>query len=59
VLFYCRPLNGNGKIAILCALCDSSEAGGDYKLRYLHSKAGIFNLAEGFIDKNKTSRKFS
>jgi len=50
VLFHCRPLNGNGKIIILCALCALSEAGGEYKLTYLHSKAGTFSLAEGFMD---------
>jgi hypothetical protein len=50
VLFHCRPLNGNGKTIILCVLCDSSEAGGEYKLTYLHSKAGTFNLAEGLMD---------
>jgi len=50
VLFDCRPLNGNGKTIILCVLCDSSEAGGEYKLTYLHSKAGTFNLAEGLMD---------
>jgi hypothetical protein len=50
VLFHCRPLNGNGNIIILCVLCASSEAGGEYKLTYLHSKAGPFSLAEGLID---------
>jgi len=59
VLFHCRflipfdftgPLNGNGKIIILCALCVSSEAGGEYKLTYLHSKARTFSLAEGLMD---------
>jgi hypothetical protein len=50
VLFHCRPLNGNGKIIILCDLCASSEAGGEYKLTYLHSKAGTFSSAEGLID---------
>ena len=66
-LFHCRPLNGNGKIIILCVLClpceihdseeqgsfhrgASSEAGGEYKLTYLHSKAGTFSLAEGLMD---------
>ena len=29
-VFQCRPLNGNGKIVILCVLCVSSEAGGKY-----------------------------
>ena len=43
-------VNGNGKIIILCALCASSEAGGEYKLTYLHSKAGTFSSAEGLID---------
>jgi len=50
VLFHCRPLNGNEKIIILCVLCDSSEAGGEYKIKYLYSKAGIFSLAEGLMD---------
>ena len=49
VLFHCRPLNGNEKNIILCVLCVSSEAGGEYKLIYLQSKAGTFSLAEGFI----------
>jgi len=52
VLFHCRRpcpvksesyltgVNGNEKIIILCALCASSEAGGEYKLTSLHSKAG-------------------
>jgi hypothetical protein len=31
MIFHCRPLNGNGKINILCALCAFSEAGGEYK----------------------------
>jgi hypothetical protein len=50
VLFHCRPLNDNGKIIILCVLCASSEAGGEYKLTYLHSKAGTFSFAEGLMD---------
>jgi hypothetical protein len=37
-------------IIILCVLCASSEAGGEYKLTYLHSKAGTFSLAEGLMD---------
>jgi hypothetical protein len=49
-LFHCRPLNGNGKIIHLCALCAFSEAGGEYKLTKLHSKAGTFSLAEGLIE---------
>jgi hypothetical protein len=53
VLFHCRPLNGNGKFIILCVLCGSSEAGGEYKLTYLHSKAGTFSLAEGLMDQLK------
>ncbi|MGB2689876.1 MAG: hypothetical protein WBC36_12915, partial [Desulfobacterales bacterium] len=53
VLFHCRPLNGNGKIIILCVLCVSSEAGGEYKLTYLHSKAWIFSLAEGLMDQQR------
>jgi hypothetical protein len=57
VLFHCRRpcpatsgVNGNGKIIILCVLCASSEAGGEYKLTYLHSKARTFSSAEGLID---------
>jgi hypothetical protein len=50
VLFHCRPLNGNGKMIILCVLCDSSEAGGEYKLTFLHSKADTFSFAEGLMD---------
>jgi hypothetical protein len=56
VLFHCRRpcpasngVNGNGKIIILCVLCDSSEAGGEYKLTYLHSKAWTISIAEGLI----------
>jgi hypothetical protein len=58
VLFHYRPLNGNGKIIILCALCVSSEAGGEYKLTYLHSKAGTFGLAEGLMDQLKVNDNF-
>jgi len=43
-------INGNGKIIILCVLCASSEAGGEYKLKYLHSKAGTLSLAEALMD---------
>jgi len=50
VFFHCRPLNGNGKIIILCVLCASSEAGGEYKLTYLHSKAETFSLAESLTE---------
>jgi hypothetical protein len=49
VIFHCHPLNGNGKIVILRVLCASSEAGGEYKLTYLHSKAGIISVAEGLM----------
>jgi hypothetical protein len=28
----------------------SSEAGGEYKLTYLHSKTGTFSLPEGLMD---------
>ena len=50
VLFHCHPLNGNGKIVILCVLCGSSEAGGEYKPTHLHSKAGTISVAEGLMD---------
>jgi hypothetical protein len=50
VLFHCRHLNGNGKFIILCVLCASSEAGGEYKLTYLHSKDRTFNLAENLME---------
>jgi len=53
VLFHCRPLNGNEKIIILCALCASSEAGGECKISYLNSKAGTFSLSEGLFDQLK------
>jgi hypothetical protein len=49
-LFHCRPLNGNGKIIYLCALCAFSEAGGEYKLSKLNIKAGTFSLVEGLIE---------
>jgi hypothetical protein len=50
VLFHYRPLNGNGKTIILCVLCASSEAGGEYKLTYLHSKAGPSHWLKGLMD---------
>jgi hypothetical protein len=53
VVFHCRPLNGNGKIIILCVLCVSSEAGGEYKLTYLHSKAWTISIAEGLMGQLK------
>jgi len=28
----------------------AGQAGGEYKLTYLHSKAGTFSLAEGLMD---------
>jgi hypothetical protein len=49
--FHCRPLNGNGKIIDLCALCALSEAGGEkYALTCPQSKAGTISIAEGLMD---------
>jgi len=31
-LFLCRPLNGKEKTGLLCALCVSSEAGGEINI---------------------------
>jgi hypothetical protein len=39
------------KLIHSCALCDSSEAGGELKLTYLHGKARTFSLAEGLMGK--------
>jgi len=50
VFFHCRPLNGNEKFIILCVLCASSEAGGEYKITYLHGKAGTISIAESLMD---------
>ena len=38
------------KYYTLLVLCDLSEAGGEYKLIYLHSKARTISIAEGLMD---------
>jgi hypothetical protein len=37
-LLLCRPLNGKGKIFCLCALCGSSEAGGELNTQNSQNK---------------------
>jgi hypothetical protein len=48
--FFLIAISRSGKKSLLCALCASSEAGGECILTYLHSKAGTISIAEGLID---------
>ena len=46
---YSSGVSEKQKIQKLCALCVSSEAGGEYKLTYLHSKASTTSVAKSLM----------
>jgi len=47
---YSSGVSRSGKKSLLCALCASSEAGGEYILTYLRSKSGtILTKREGLM----------
>jgi hypothetical protein len=49
--FFLIAVSRSGKKSLLCVLCASSEAGGEYILTSLHSKAGTISLKrEGLMD---------